>query len=160
MLPSESRVRRGAEFARAIRAGRRSGRTHLGAYLALADGSESSKSFDEARTGPARAGFVVGAAAGGADGERPAATPRVGFVVSKAVGNAVVRNRVRRRLRHLCAQRLDALPPGSVFVVRALPPAATADSALLGRELDAALKRLTGGGAARTAEVGGTGRAR
>jgi ribonuclease P protein component len=31
-------------------------------------------------------------------------------------------------------------------VVRALPPAAEADSAVLGRELDGALKRLTGGG--------------
>lgn len=129
MLPSESRVRRGDEFARAIRAGRRSGRAHLVAYLAAADGPEgSAKAIDEARTGPGA---------------------RAGFVVSKAVGNAVVRNRVRRRLRHLCASRLGALPPGSILVVRALPPAAEADSALLGRELDAALERLTGGGAAR-----------
>jgi ribonuclease P protein component len=128
VLPSESRVRRGDEFARAIRAGRRSGRAHLVAYLAASsDGSEgSAKAIDEARTGP---------------------VARAGFVVSKAVGNAVVRNRVRRRLRHLCADRLGALPPGSILVVRALPPAAEADSALLGRELDAALKRLTGGGA-------------
>jgi ribonuclease P protein component len=59
----------------------------------------------------------------------------------------VTRNRVRRRLQHLCADRLGALPAGSILVVRALPPAAAADSALLGRELDAALKRLTGGGA-------------
>lgn len=127
MLPSESRVRRGDEFARAIRAGRRSGRAHLVAYLMPAEGPEGSAvAIDEARTGqPARAGFVV----------------------SKSVGNAVVRNRVRRRLRHLCAARLPGLPPGSILVVRALPPAAEADSALLGRELDAALKRLTGGGA-------------
>jgi ribonuclease P protein component len=123
VLPSESRVRRGDEFARAIRAGRRSGRAHLVAYLAAAEGS--AKAIDEARTGP---------------------VARAGFVVSKAVGNAVVRNRVRRRLRHLCADRLGKLPAGSILVVRALPPAAEADSALLGRELDAALKRLTGGG--------------
>ena len=125
MLPSESRVRRGDEFARAVRAGRRYGRACLVAYLAEANGPEGSvTAIDEARTGHARAGFVV----------------------SKAVGNAVVRNRVRRRLRHLCAARLGALPAGSILVVRALPPAAAADSALLGRELDAALKRLTGGG--------------
>ena len=35
---------------------------------------------------------------------------RVGFVVSKAVGNAVVRNRVKRRLRHLAREHLDRAP--------------------------------------------------
>ncbi|WP_392507718.1 ribonuclease P protein component [Naumannella halotolerans] len=51
---------------------------------------------------------------------------RVGFIVSKAVGNAVVRNRVKRRLRHLAAEELPTLPgAGCQFVIRALPPAAT-----------------------------------
>jgi ribonuclease P protein component len=66
-------------------------------------------------------------------------TARAGFVVSKAVGNAVVRNRVRRRLRHLVRDRLDALPAGSSLVVRALPAAAGASSGTLGSDLDAAL---------------------
>ncbi|WP_214370197.1 ribonuclease P protein component [Pseudonocardia sp. H11422] len=66
--------------------------------------------------------------------------PRAGFVVSKAVGNAVVRHRVARRLRHLVAPRLAELPPGSRLVVRALPPAADANSAELGSDLDAALR--------------------
>lgn len=68
--------------------------------------------------------------------------PRVGFVVSKTVGNAVVRNRVRRRLRHLAAARMDVLPAGSLLVLRALPPSAVASSARLGRDLDRALRRL------------------
>nr|WP_275588449.1 ribonuclease P protein component [Microlunatus panaciterrae] len=55
---------------------------------------------------------------------------RVGFVVSKAVGNAVTRNRVKRRLRHLVRDELVATPPGSRFVVRALPPAAVAGGQL------------------------------
>ena len=50
--------------------------------------------------------------------------PRVGFVVSKAVGPAVTRNLVKRRLRHLCRERISSLPPGSMLVVRALPAAA------------------------------------
>ena len=50
---------------------------------------------------------------------------RVGFVVSKQVGNAVVRNRVKRRLRHLAADQLPSTPPGLDLVVRALPAAAT-----------------------------------
>nr|WP_243869059.1 ribonuclease P protein component [Amycolatopsis granulosa] len=72
-----------------------------------------------------------------------AGTPRTGFVVSKAVGNSVVRHRVTRRLRHLVLRHLGTLPPGSSLVVRALPPAATASSAELGADLDAALKRLS-----------------
>jgi ribonuclease P protein component len=67
---------------------------------------------------------------------------RVGFVVGRAVGNSVTRHRTVRQLRHLVRDRLDRLPAGSVLVVRALPPAAGADSAALGRDLDAALTRL------------------
>jgi ribonuclease P protein component len=68
---------------------------------------------------------------------------QAGFVVSRAVGGAVVRNQVRRRLRHLVAARLDAFPPGTRLVVRALPAAATASSAELGEALDGALAALT-----------------
>jgi ribonuclease P protein component len=68
-----------------------------------------------------------------------ASTARAGFVVSKAVGNAVVRNRVRRRLRHLVRPHLSALPAGSLLVVRALPAAAAASFATLGADLDAAV---------------------
>ena len=73
--------------------------------------------------------------------------PRVGFVVSKQVGNAVTRNRVKRKLRHLMAQRVRELD-GVHVVVRALPAAATSSSATLASDLDSALltglKRLTG----------------
>jgi ribonuclease P protein component len=68
-----------------------------------------------------------------------ATTARAGFVVSKAVGNAVVRNRVRRRLRHLARPLLGDLPAGALLVVRALPPAAGASFATLGDDLTAAL---------------------
>jgi ribonuclease P protein component len=70
--------------------------------------------------------------------------PRVGFVVSRAVGNAVVRNRTKRRLRHLVSARLTELPDGCTLVVRALPAAGDADSARLGEDLDRVLRRLTG----------------
>ena len=49
---------------------------------------------------------------------------RVGFVVSKAVGDAVTRNRVKRRLRHLVAEHLVPSAAGLDVVVRALPRAA------------------------------------
>lgn len=69
------------------------------------------------------------------------AEPQVGVVVSRAVGGAVVRNRVKRRLRHLARARLGLLPR-STMVVRALPPAADASSARLAGDLDSALTRL------------------
>jgi ribonuclease P protein component len=71
----------------------------------------------------------------------------VGFVVSRQVGPAVVRNRVRRRLRHLMADRVSRLDPGSRAVVRANPAAATATFRTLEAELDAALARVARGGA-------------
>jgi ribonuclease P protein component len=67
---------------------------------------------------------------------------QVGFVVSKAVGGAVVRNQVKRRLRHLARERHASLPGSAVLVVRALPAAATASYAELGADLDRALRRL------------------
>lgn len=48
--------------------------------------------------------------------------PKVGFVVSKRVGNSVVRHRVYRQLRHVMREHLDLLEPGESVVVRALPP--------------------------------------
>ena len=67
---------------------------------------------------------------------------RVGFVVSKAVGGAVVRNQVRRRLRHLARGYLGSLPEGSLLVVRADPRAATARQADLAAELDLVIRTL------------------
>ena len=80
--------------------------------------------------------LVVHAAVTDPTGER---APRVGFVVSAAVGGAVVRNRVKRRLRALVRDRLSALPTGWDFVVRAQSAAAGASSADLARDLDRAL---------------------
>lgn len=50
---------------------------------------------------------------------------RAGFVVSKAVGNSVMRNRVKRQLRHLVAGVLTTAPISLDVVVRALPAAAS-----------------------------------
>lgn len=64
--------------------------------------------------------------------EEPLTHPgvRVGFVVSKAVGNAVTRNRVKRRLRHLAYDLVEDTPSGTRVVVRAFAPAAYAGGSL------------------------------
>ncbi len=67
---------------------------------------------------------------------------RVGFVVSRAVGGAVVRNRVRRQLRHLARRYLGSLPEGSLLVVRANSRTAAARQADLAAELDLVLGAL------------------
>lgn len=53
--------------------------------------------------------------------ERPT---MVGFAVSKAVGRAVTRNTVKRRLRAIARELLPSLPVHASMVVRALPAAA------------------------------------
>ncbi|WP_213451063.1 ribonuclease P protein component [Rhizomonospora bruguierae] len=123
MLAATSRLRRSAEFAAVVRAGDRAGRGGVVVHLV--------------EPGPAQAGEQLPA--------------RAGFVVSRAVGPAVVRNRTRRRLRHLVRDRLNTLPPGTDLVVRALPAAATSTYAQLGADLDAAIaaarsRRLRAGG--------------
>ncbi|WP_461188379.1 ribonuclease P protein component [Arthrobacter sp. Z4-13] len=51
---------------------------------------------------------------------------RIGFIVSKGVGNAVVRNLVKRRLREAGAASLREYGTGFAIVVRALPASASA----------------------------------
>ena len=112
MLPAEHRLRTAEDFRLAVRRGSRAGGALLVVHLVR-------PYVDKAICPPGR----------------------VGFVVAKSVGPAVVRNRVKRRLRHLVRDRLAVVPDGSVLVVRALPGAAGADFGELGAELDRCLDR-------------------
>ena len=125
MLNRANRLTSSRLFAPAIRGGRRAGTRTLVLHL---DAS------------PAEAGEVDPA-------------PRVGFVVSKAVGPAVTRNKVKRRLRHLARERLTSLPGSAVLVVRALPAAASASSAELGADLERCLRRALDSAGAASPEV-------
>ncbi|MEU4378639.1 ribonuclease P protein component [Micromonospora echinofusca] len=126
MLAAAQRLRRSTDFAAAVRGGRRAGRGAVVVHL-----SQPTTPEPATATSPEPA-WSIGT-------EQPSAPARAGFVVSKAVGNAVVRNRVRRRLRHLVRERLAALPAGSTLVVRALPAAADTSYPRLGADLDAAI---------------------
>jgi ribonuclease P protein component len=69
--------------------------------------------------------------------------PRVGFTVSKQVGNAVERNRVRRRLRELVRVTATAqLCAGHDYVLVGRPAALRAEFAAMMRDLAAALDRV------------------
>ena len=66
---------------------------------------------------------------------------RVGTTVSGRVGNAVVRNRVRRRLREALQARLPRLKTGHDLLVIARPPSARASWLELCQALDTVLSR-------------------
>jgi ribonuclease P protein component len=67
--------------------------------------------------------------------------PRIGLVVSKAVGSAVQRHRVARRLRHVARTVINELDPTDRVVIRALPGSRYAISARLEQELRTAIRR-------------------
>lgn len=106
-----SRLRSADDFQRVRRAGKR----RQGQYLTL--GFARSELGDEGAIAPAR----------------------VGFSVSKRVGDAVTRNRVKRRLREAVRRRLWQVIPGWDMIFTARPDAAGADYTALRDELDALL---------------------
>jgi len=116
VLAADQRLRDSDAFRRTVRSGRRAGGAALVVHV--------------------RSDVDPSAAAGG---------PRVGLVVSKAVGNSVVRNRVKRRLRHVVRPHLTQLPASSELVLRALPAAAALSSAELDTELTRCLQRVRPG---------------
>ena len=63
---------------------------------------------------------------------------RFAFAVGKSVGNSVIRHRLTRRLRHICAQNISTLPAGSDVVVRALPGSGSAEFSDLEKSFTAA----------------------
>jgi ribonuclease P protein component len=120
VLSRTSRLTSPADFQTTLRRGRRAGSRSLVVHLVV----------------PAPASRRS------ADPVDPARPARVGFVVSRAVGGAVVRNQVKRRLRHLSRDLLPQLPSGALLVVRALPAARTASYAELRAELGHGLERV------------------
>lgn len=131
MLPAAHRLRRSVDFERAVRRGTRAGRSTVVVHLFVdPDAVQEDGEGVTGMPGP----------------------PQVGLVVSKAVGNAVHRNKVKRRLRHAASAHLAMLPAGADVVVRALPASNDASYAELDRDLVSSLGRAVAraAGAARS----------
>lgn len=120
MLSASHRLSAAADFRQAVRRGRRAGGPLVVVHLVTPNVDKATSTREESGPG------------------------RVGFVVSKSVGPAVSRNRVKRRLRHLMRERVGTLVDGSLLVVRAQPDAAGASYRDLGDELDRCLARVVG----------------
>lgn len=114
VLPAQHRMTRSTEFGHTVKNGVRAGQPDV--VLHLYRGAVSSDAND-------------------------APGPRVGLVVGKSVGNAVVRHRVSRRLRHVMAGLLTELEPDDRLVIRALPGSRDSSSADLERQLRVGLRR-------------------
>ena len=73
--------------------------------------------------------------------EAPTTGLRFGYTVSRKVGNAVVRNRVRRRLKEGVRLQPEAFCPAYTYVTIAFSQAATAPSQALHAELSQLARR-------------------
>ena len=71
-----------------------------------------------------------------------AAGPRFGITVTRKVGNAVARNRIKRLVREACRRIGDLFPAGLDVVVIARPGAASATAAETLAELTSLARRL------------------
>jgi len=96
--------------------------------------------FLKAATGPKAptAPFVLQAVRRGEDG----AEARIGFTVSKKVGTAVERNRVRRRLREIVKRCEALLRPGYDYVLVGRRFALEAPFQDMAAAFDKALRRI------------------
>jgi ribonuclease P protein component len=74
--------------------------------------------------------------------------PRVAYAVGRSVGNAVARNRLRRRLRAAVAGRSDDLRPDTAYLVSAGPRAAAMTPAELSRAVGRLLRAAAEAGGA------------
>jgi len=118
-----------------------------GRTFGRADRLRSSREFQHVSRRGRRAsssGFVVIAAP--RQGDARAEGSRIGLTVSRRVGGAVVRNRVKRRLREWFRQSATRTAGAVDWVVIARPPAATLPSEALAAELDALCGRLLAAG--------------
>jgi ribonuclease P protein component len=113
-FPAKRRLRKRRQFLAIAAAGRRLGGKHFSFLVLRRDPGTSS-------------------VAGGA---------RFGITVTRKIGNAVIRNRVKRMVREGCRRSAEFFPAGLDLVIVARPSAATAGSHETAAEIAQMARRL------------------
>lgn len=99
-----------------------------------------------ARRSAARPGLVLQVAPAPRCGENAPAAVRVGFTASRRIGNAVVRNRAKRRLRAAASEVLSRVGvPGNDYVLIARIGTGVRPYASLVGDLEGALRQIACG---------------
>ena len=101
MLPNSARIKSSSDFARVTKSGRRTTTDSLIAYLLLNQSNSGSSPSSNSNS-------------------KDNDNPKLGLIISKSVGNSVVRHRIARQIRHASFNYLSLLPTGSLLVIRAM----------------------------------------
>ena len=103
MLPNSARIKSSSDFARVTKSGRRTTTDSLIAYLLLDQSNSGFKPNPNSHLN-----------------YQNDDNPKLGLIISKSVGNSVVRHRIARQIRHASFNNLSLLPSGSLLVIRAM----------------------------------------
>ena len=101
MLPNSARIKSSSDFARVTKLGRRTTTDSLIAYLLLNQSNSGSSPSSNSNS-------------------KKDDNPKLGLIISKSVGNSVVRHRIARQIRHASFNYLSLLPTDSLLVIRAM----------------------------------------
>src|SRR3954454_15357347 len=121
--PQRRRLSRSAEFERVYRHGRAKGNRFFVLYAFPRDESERAERDRTASSPPSGTHPDRAVTAPATPTDAPPEGPRLGLSVSRRVGGAVERSRVKRVLREAFWAEAERLPGGSDYVVVARPDA-------------------------------------
>lgn len=124
MVAAQHRISSGSDFTRALRHGARVSTRDLIVHVAR----------------PGIFPVELSGVSGPRDDVATSGGPRLGLIVSKAVGSAVTRHRVARRLRAAFREVAALIPAETLVVVRARPSADGPSSVALAGQLRGALE--------------------
>ena len=105
MLPNSARIKSSSDFARVTKLGRRTTTDSLIAYLLLNQSNSGSSPSSNSKSN---------------SNSKEDDNPKLGLIISKSVGNSVVRHRIARQIRHASFNYLSLLPTDSLLVIRAM----------------------------------------